>query len=68
MPSKAISQFWSDDKTKTAVVNVDTKTCSYFVEYYLNEKLVETKDYPCKSLRWAEDCAENYTLGILNVG
>ena len=23
MPSKTISQFWSDDKTKTAVVNVD---------------------------------------------
>jgi len=67
MPSKIISKFWDPDHTKMAVVHVDTKTCAYFVEYYLNDQLVVTKDYPCKSLYWVEDCAENYTLGILNV-
>lgn len=67
MPSKVISKFWDPDHTKMAVVHVDTKTCSYFVEFYLNEKLIETRDFPCKSLYFVEDAAENYTLGILNV-
>lgn len=67
MPSKVISKFWNSDHTKMAVVNVDTKTCAYFVEFYNNEKLMETRDFPNKSLYYVEDAAENYTLGILNV-
>jgi len=68
MASKIISKFWDPDHIKKAVVHVDTKTCSYFVEYYENDKLLETKNYPCKSLYFVEDAAENYTLGILNIG
>ena len=68
MPSKEISKFWDEDHTKMAVVSVDTKSCCYFVEYYDNDKLIDTTFYPNKSLYFVEDAAENYTLGVLNVG
>jgi hypothetical protein len=68
MPSKVISKFWDPDHIKMAVVHVDTKTCAYFVEFYIDEKLIETRDFPNKSLYFVEDAAENYTMGILNVG
>ena len=64
---KNISTFWSIDHSRKATVNVDKKTCCYFVDYYVDQVCVETKSYPGKSLYWVEDCAENYTLGILNV-
>jgi hypothetical protein len=67
MPSKIISKFWDDDHKKQAIVFVDTKTCSYFVEFFLDNKLIETRDFPNNSLYFVEDAAENYTLGILNV-
>ena len=67
MPSKVISKFWDPDHTKMAVVHVDTKTCSYFVEYYKDDKLIDTRDYPNNSLYFVEDAAENYTLDILDV-
>jgi len=64
---KNISTFWSLDHTKKARVNVDGSRCCYFVDYFLDEKHINTIAYPGKSLYWVEDCAENYTLGILNV-
>ena len=69
--SKVLSEFWSDDSYKKALVFVDANTQCYFVEFYdvhlSGLKIVDTISYPGKSLRYAEDAAENYTLGILNV-
>ena len=67
MPSKEISKFWDPDHTKMAVVSVETKLCSYYIDFYKDDKLIETVHYPNKSLYFVEDAAENYTLGILNV-
>ena len=67
MPSKEISKFWDFDHTKMAVVNVDTKSCCYFIDFYEGDKLIDTIFYPNNSLYFVEDAAENYTLGILNV-
>ena len=67
MKNKIISKFWDPDHTKQAIVGVDSNTQCYYVEFYNDDKLVETKMFPGKSLYYVEDAAENYTLGILNV-
>jgi len=58
-----LSEFWSDDKSKTATIILDNGT--YGVEFYENNELIEYRTFPNKSLRYAEDAAENFTLGIL---
>jgi len=69
--SKVLSEFWSDDHYKKALVCVDSNTQCYFVECYdvhLNGlNIVETLAFPGKSIHYAESAASNYTLGILNV-
>ena len=64
---KIISEYYSEDKTKKAVVNVDLKACYYFIDFYMNDKYTDTIIYPEKSVHFVENAAENYTLGILNV-
>ena len=64
---KTISEHYSDDKTKKAIVNVDLKACYYFIDFYLNDRYTDTVAYPEKSISFVEDKAENYTLGIVNV-
>jgi hypothetical protein len=58
-----LSEFWSDDKSKTATIILDNG--AYGVEFYENNELIEYRTFPNKSLRYAEDAAENFTLGIL---
>jgi len=58
-----LSEFWSDDKSKTATVVKDAN--AFGVEFYENNELVEYRVFPDKSMRYAEDAAENFTLGIL---
>jgi hypothetical protein len=71
MMSKVLSEFWSDDNYKKALVCVDAKTQCYFIECYdvhlSGLKIVDTISFPGRSLRYAEDAAENFILGILNV-
>ena len=64
---KQISEHFNEDRSKKAIVNVDLKACYYFIDFYLNDRYTDTVAYPEKSLRYVEDAAENYTLGILNV-
>lgn len=59
-----LSTYYSNDKTKKAEVCHDADASLYFVNYYLNDKIFLGEYYPGKSVHWAEDCAENYTLGI----
>ena len=35
--------------------------------FYLDNKVIKTEFYKGKSESWAEDCAENYVLGIKHV-
>ena len=64
---KTISEHYSDDKSKKAIVNVDLKACYYFIDFYLNDIYTDSVAYPEKSIHFVEDAAENYTLGILNI-
>jgi hypothetical protein len=39
----------------------------YVVHLYENEKLVQTRELPGKSLHYAEDLAENWESGIIQL-
>jgi hypothetical protein len=57
-----ISEYYSDDRTKKAVVikyNTD-----YSIDFYENDNYYHSIMYTDKSLRYVEDAAENYALGI----
>lgn len=40
-------------------------TC-YVVEMYENDRLIEKRELPGKSLYYAEDCARNWDQGIID--
>jgi antitoxin component YwqK of YwqJK toxin-antitoxin module len=63
-----LSEFYSDDKEKKAVIVFDSNTQVHWVDYYKNGKLLLSLPYPEKSIYYVEDVAENYTLGKLDVG
>jgi hypothetical protein len=64
--SKIIDTYVSDDKTKKAeiVLNRDE---TFSVSFYRDDVLVETRKYPENSIYYAEQVAENYVIGILDV-
>jgi hypothetical protein len=64
MSWKTISENYSEDRARKAVVNVDLKACYYFIDFYLNGIYTDTIAYPEKSIHYVESAAVNYTLGI----
>ena len=58
-----LNEYSNKDKTKTATIVLEDGT--YGVEFYENNELIEYRTFPNKSLRYAEDAAENFALGIL---
>lgn len=58
-----MNEYSSSDKSKIATIILDNGT--YGVEFYENNELIEYRTFPNKSLRYAEDAAENFTLGVL---
>jgi hypothetical protein len=65
MATKEISKH--EDNNRKAVVYLDTKAECYSVDFYENDSIIATEEYPNKSVHWAEDCAENWVLGIKRV-
>ena len=59
---REISEYYSDDKTKKAVVIQNDK--DYVIDFYSNNKYYHSIMYSDRSLRYVEDAAENYVLGI----
>ena len=67
MASKILSEFYSDDKTEKALVGVPPENQCYFVDFYENNIFLSARWFPGNSLRYVEDAAENYTLGIMKL-
>jgi len=67
MSWKTISEYHSNDKSKKAILNVDLKACYYFIDFYLNEVYTNSISYPEKSINFAQEAAENYCNGLLDV-
>jgi len=64
---KKITEYHSDDRSRKANLNVDLKACYYFIDFYENGKYTNTIAYLEKSIYFAQDAAENFCNGILNV-
>ena len=57
-----LSEYYSDDMTnKAVVVEHDGR---YLIDFYENNSYNHTIMYNEKNLRYVEDAAENYALGI----
>lgn len=65
MATKKITEF--EDQNRKAVVYLDTREECYSVDFYENNSMIGTEQYPNKSIYWAEDCAENWVKGIKKV-
>ena len=66
---KTIDTYYSDDKKRTAIVKQDDAGVYAidFYDYNVGELALTRKVFEDKSLRYVEDAAENYVMGILNV-
>ena len=62
MKEVKVTEFWSDDRTKTAeVVLIDGVPR---IRMYEGDDPVGHEDFPNNTLQYAADAAENYVLGI----
>ena len=55
-----ISQFWSDDRLRTAEVRVESR--GFYVVLRMEGLVVEIRDVFDHSLSYAEDLAENFVM------
>ena len=60
-----LSEFYSDDMIKKAVIKHDGK--SYYLDAYENNIHVKTITFSDKSVYYVEDAAENYVSGIMEL-
>lgn len=65
MTVRLISEF--EEGNKRAIIFLDNKEDCFYVEFYENGSIIGTEQYPNKSINWAEDCAENWVMGIKKV-
>jgi hypothetical protein len=55
----------ADERLKAVVAREDDV---FVVEFYKDEVILNTEQYPAHSVGYAQDAAENYTLGIKKIG
>lgn len=62
---RKLSTYYSDNNKGYVEVYFNFKEEYPFIRYYTNEgRLFYTEDFPEKTIRYAEDAAENWALGI----
>jgi len=62
---RKISTVYSEHNEGRCDVILDLKEEMFYIEYYdSNGKLFFTEEFPNKSMRYVEDAAENWALGI----
>jgi len=62
---KHLSTFYKDDSTEYCELHVDLKEEFFYIKYFDDRKnRFYTEEFKGKSLRYVEDAAENWALGI----
>lgn len=62
---KKLSTFWKDDSAAFCEIHVDTKEEYFYIKYFdEKQNRFYTEEFHGKSLRYVEDAAENWALGI----
>jgi len=59
------SEFFGTDEYKSRYAKVIWESHYYSVKMYENDSLVERRRLKGHSERYAEDCAENWVLGVI---
>lgn len=66
--NRHISTYYSDKDQGYCHLMLDLKTEMFYLEYYDNNKrMFFTEEFPGKSMRYVEDAAENWALGIKEI-
>ena len=60
-----ISTYWGDGEYSNRMANVMKNEKRFYVDMYKNETLVESRPLYEHSEVYAEDCAENFVMGII---
>lgn len=60
-----IKVFYSDDLRRKALV-LHGFEC-FYVDFYLDDVMIDSRKIVDHTLRYAEDTAENFTLGVIDV-
>jgi len=63
-----ISTYWGDGEYEDRIAHVGKNEEGFYVTMYLQDGLVEKRPLYEHSERYAEDCAENYVMGIFDCG
>tara|TARA_R110000823_G_scaffold174825_2_gene307434 strand:- start:418 stop:633 length:216 start_codon:yes stop_codon:yes gene_type:complete len=62
---KKLSTHYSEKGKGKCEIHVDMKQEMFYIKYYdNNDRRFFTEDFESKTLRYVEDAAENWTLGI----
>lgn len=66
---KKLSTYYSDDDRGYCEVHFNFKEEIAYIKYFdNNDKMFFQEEFPNKSLRYVEDAAENWVLGIKQIG
>ena len=60
-----ISTYWGDAEYSNRRAEVMKNDQGFYVDMYKEDKLIESRPLYEHSERYAEDCAENYVMGII---
>lgn len=61
---KVVSEIYSQERDRRATV-IKTHMGNYMVEMYQGDVLIESRDMKQHNIHYAEDCASNWTTGII---
>ena len=66
---KKLSTFYKDDQSEYCEVHIDLKEELLYIKYYKADasKWFHQEDFPGKAMRYVEDAAENWALGIKKI-
>lgn len=66
---KKLSTYWKDDQSEYCEIHIDLKEELLYIKYYKKDAAARfhTEEFRGKSLRYVEDAAENWALGIKKI-
>jgi quinol monooxygenase YgiN len=66
--TQSLSEFYSDPKSglnRMSKVSASLSGTVYIIEMFEDEKLIHSHTVSDHTLEYAEDCAENWVLGVI---
>ena len=66
---KHLSTYYKDDQSEYCEIHIDFKEELLYIKYFKKDAAIwyHTEEFPNKSIRYVEDAAENWALGIKQI-